>query len=129
MEKEALPGIYYGSKAHFNAVKHHCPYAEVISLVEVDLPPKPGFIHHFLPATGWDDLHALFEEAFRILDRASHKHPVLVHCKIGTVRCPAVIMAYMINRQNLTADEAFSKMEGISDDFLPSLREYEHETQ
>ena len=128
MGTETLPGIFYSSKAHFDAIKANCPYAEVISLVEVRLPSKPAFTHHFLPAANWHDLQSIFEEAFTVLDRATPDHPILVHCKIGVVRCPALIMAYMINKKNLTAYEAFASMKGVSNEFLPYLKEYEHET-
>ena len=129
MATQVLPGIFYSSRAYFDEIKNACPYAEVVSLVKVTLPEKPNFTHHYFPASDWPGLKSIFEEAFEVLDRASKKHPILVHCSLGCVRCPTLIMAYMINRKKLSADEAYAKMQNVSQYHLPYLRKYADETQ
>lgn len=129
MSTETLPGIFFSSRAHFDEIKNACPYSEVISLVEVELPLNPTFTHHYLPAQDWLGLESIFDTAFDILDRASETHKILVHCQMGSVRCPTLIMAYIINRKKLSTDEAYAKMQNVSRTNLPYLRKYANETQ
>lgn len=56
-----------------------------------------------LPASEW------FKETFSILDEAvTNSKKTLVHCHAGGSRSPALLAAYLINRFDVTADQAIA---------------------
>ncbi len=75
------------------------------------------------PVTEW------FEPAFQILDEAVFGNSrVFVHCQAGRSRSPAFLAAYLINRFDVTADEALNflahKRPQVNSRFLYELRDY-----
>lgn len=69
-----------------------------------------------------------FEPVFVVLDAAVGGKKTLVHCHAGISRSPALVTAYLINRCQVTADQAISflqtKRSGVKPKCIQQLREY-----
>ena len=71
-----------------------------------------------------------FEQAFNEIDKAVfHNKRVLVHCQKGYSRSATILAAYLINRFNVTSDEALnflkSKRFCVDSKFTKELRSYQ----
>ena len=92
MATQALPGIYFCSKAHFDLIKYADEYQTIISLVNVEVPDEHSYAHHQLYVGSWRDMQKFKEYIYPIFDVASEENKVLVHCELGCNRCTGFIL-------------------------------------
>lgn len=56
---------------------------------------------------GWAQLEPHLEKAFDMIDKARiEEKPILVHCKEGTSRSAALVLAYLLAKTNVTLEQA-----------------------
>jgi atypical dual specificity phosphatase len=88
----------------------------IVTVREVPLPSKwfdggnIDYLHQMVEDYGAPTMEVLDETVNYIDKNIRSGKPVLVHCAAGKGRTGAVLAAYMIKKENLTAEEAIKKI-------------------
>jgi atypical dual specificity phosphatase len=99
----------------------------IVTVREVPLPSEwfdganIDYLHLMVEDYGAPTMEVM-DEVVNYIDKKIHSgKPVLVHCAAGKGRTGAVLAAYMIKKENLTADQAIEKIRLIRPGSVQSI--------
>ena len=99
----------------------------VVTVREVALPSDwfnggdIDYLHLAVEDFGAPNLEELVQAVDFIDQKISSGRPVMVHCAAGKGRTGAVLAAYLIKKQNLTADQAIDKVRDMRPGSVQSI--------
>lgn len=91
----------------------------VVTVREVALPSDwfdggdIDYLHLAIEDFGAPNMEELVQAVDFIDQQISSGRPVMVHCAAGKGRTGAVLAAYLVKKQNLTAEQAIEKIRGM----------------
>uniref|UniRef100_A0A0R3WG30 protein-tyrosine-phosphatase n=1 Tax=Taenia asiatica TaxID=60517 RepID=A0A0R3WG30_TAEAS len=84
--------------------------------------PPSRFLRIPIHDNGKADMVPYFERAFAFLDSAKDcSGRVLIHCFAGISRSPTLAIAYLMHNQNITFDEAYSRVKSMRPKISPNF--------
>jgi atypical dual specificity phosphatase len=99
----------------------------IVTVREVALPSEwfnggdIDYLHLAVEDFGAPNLEELVQAVDFIDQQISSDRPVMVHCAAGKGRTGAVLAAYLIKKQNLTAEQAIDKIRDIRPGSVQSI--------
>ena len=99
----------------------------IVTVREVALPSDwfnggdIDYLHLAVEDFGAPNLEELVQAVDFIDQKISSGRPVMVHCAAGKGRTGAVLAAYLIKKQNLTADQAIDKVRDMRPGSVQSI--------
>ena len=99
----------------------------IVTVREVALPSEwfnggdIDYLHLAVEDFGAPNLEELVQAVDFIDQKISSGRPVMVHCAAGKGRTGAVLAAYLIKKQNLTADQAIDKVRDMRPGSVQSI--------
>ena len=99
----------------------------IVTVREVALPSDwfngsdIDYLHLAVEDFGAPNMEELVQAVDFIDQQISSGKPVMVHCTAGKGRTGAVLAAYLIKKQNLTADQAIEKVRGMRPGSVQSI--------
>lgn len=92
--------------------KENCPYSDVKTHKFVQLRDLPEESEKEEQYQQWNNID--FEALFQEIDSArSENEPLLIHCKGGRHRSPAIFIAYLVDRLGLTTRKSFDYLQRV----------------
>ncbi|MGI0049099.1 MAG: dual specificity protein phosphatase 23 [Nitrososphaera sp.] len=99
----------------------------VVTVREIALPSDwfnggdIDYLHLQVEDFGAPNMEELVQAVDFIDQQISSGKPVMVHCAAGKGRTGAVLAAYLVKKQNLTADQAIEKLRGMRPGSVQSI--------
>jgi protein tyrosine phosphatase len=99
----------------------------VVTVREIALPSdwfnggNIDYLHLQVEDFGAPNMEELVQAVDFIDQQISSGKPVMVHCAAGKGRTGAVLAAYLVKKQNLTADQAIEKLRGMRPGSVQSI--------
>lgn len=138
---EILPFLFVSSEntarnidlLKLNKITNIINLKESVSYV---MPQAIEVLH--LPLSNFGDLkfeEVVYETAEYINQIKEQGGKVLVHCKLGVNRSPAIVIAYLMLKENLNLKESFIKVLSLrkvafpEEEYLKALIEFEYENK
>lgn len=122
----ALPGRFQPMEADLDDLAAH-GIRHIVTLIEEELPlPKgEGFFNYHLPIADFSapDTNQTAEFC-RLVDQVREQQGgVVVHCLAGIGRTGTMLAAYLMWDQDLTAQQALSKVRGLRREYVQSVEQ------
>jgi atypical dual specificity phosphatase len=99
----------------------------IVTVREIALPSDwfnggdIDYLHLAIEDFGAPNMEELVQAVDFIDQQISSGRPVMVHCAAGKGRTGAVLAAYLVKKQNLTADQAIERVRGMRPGSVQSI--------
>lgn len=88
---------------------------------DIVLPPEIRRLHIDMVDAKEENLYAFLNTTYQFIEHNIQKTNVLVHCVAGVSRSPAIVLAYLMRKYNLTLKDALIIVEAKRDYINPNI--------